>query len=145
MHVPTIWPRVPRASSRNVTAQIHELEDASKQQTFYTQIREDLLPWPSCWLLLCHQLTSRISWPLNNLKSYTPRKAFVCLINYSSLTLSAIKHLLPQLCHQQRGCGFPGLLSGKSLTLAMDPSRGTDENISAQTAAGWVEKRWAPF
>ena len=42
--------------------------------------------------------------------------------------LSAIKHLLPQLCHQHCGCGFAGLPSSKSVTLAVDPSRGTDKN-----------------
>lgn len=45
--------------------------------------------------------------------------------------LSAIKHLLPKLCHQHRGHGFPGLPSGKSTVLAMDTSGGAEENISA--------------
>lgn len=59
--------------------------------------------------------------------------------------LSAIKHLLPKLCHQHRGHGFPGLPSGKSTVLAMDTSGGAEENISAWAADGWMKKWWAPF
>lgn len=93
--LPSSGPGSPRDGSRNVTAQIHQLEDAAKQHRHFTLRLGSTRFLGHLADLFSVSVTFHISWTLNNSKSYTPRMAFVCLINYPSLTLCTVKHLLP--------------------------------------------------